>query len=54
MLPSVVSCRCSVPSRFIEKICWLPVRFDEKTMCIPLGDQLGLSLSPLPVVSGLT
>lgn len=40
-VPSV-NCRCPEPSAFMIQICWRPVRFDRKTISVPLGDQLGV------------
>ena len=56
LLPVVVICLTSRPSRVIVKICELPLRVDMNAMCRPFGEYAGLSLDPFAErqLAGLT
>src|SRR5262245_26846458 len=51
LFPAFVSWRILVPSRIIEKICFVPVREDSKAMWRPSGAHVGFSLLPASDVS---
>src|SRR5687767_13495475 len=51
LTPVQVTCRRSLPSRAIVKICSLPARLETNAMCRPFGANAGLSLLPIPSVT---
>ena len=51
LLPVLVSCLTSLPSRATLKICDRPARVDMNAMCRPFGAKAGLSFEPSPYVS---